>query len=119
MERDLLESARRTLSEELKGAELYREQPFLFSSPAEVNGENDGMMLQGVIDLLAVRGGDAEIIDYKTGALTPERLAKYSRQLTIYAEAVRRVLGLNVTALKLYMIDERRMVDAGGALSAS
>ena len=119
VERDLLESARRTLSEELKGAELYREQPFLFSSPAEVNGENDGMMLQGVIDLLAVRGGEAEIIDYKTGALTPERLAKYSRQLTIYAEAVRRVLGLNVTALKLYMIDERRMVDAGGALSAS
>lgn len=92
------------IGKEIEGAEIYREQPFLFAAE-NVDGADDGMLLQGVIDLLAVRGDEAEIIDYKTGFVNSERREKYERQLNVYAAAVEKVLGLKVTKKKIYLID--------------
>lgn len=106
-----LRAAHEAVGKEVAGHELYREQPFLFVSDCAVNGEQDGLLLQGVIDLLAVRGNVAEIIDYKTGFLTDERRKKYNLQLDIYAAAAERVLGLRVTRKRIYLIDEGRFMD--------
>ena len=52
----------------------------------------DEVLFQGVIDLLALRGDRAILIDYKFSRHGDEQLiADYSRQLQVYAEAVRRI----------------------------
>lgn len=107
---ELLTAAHAAIGEATRGCELYREQPFLVSAK-EVRGCEDGTILQGVIDLLAVRGKEAEIIDYKTGFLTAERRAKYEAQLDIYAFAVESVLGLKVTKKRIYLIDCKKFAD--------
>ena len=74
---------------------LMREQEFLLSLPACVlfdTDSEDEVLFQGVIDLLALRGDRAILIDYKFSRHGDEQLiADYSRQLQVYAEAVRRI----------------------------
>lgn len=106
-----LNAAFAALAAETAGAQIYREQPFLFVCDKDVNGECDGLLLQGIIDLMAVRGEECEIIDYKTGWINAERKAKYDRQLEIYAAAVEKLLGLKVTRKRIYLIDEKRFAD--------
>ena len=108
---DKLEAAIGAIGREISGAKIYREQPFVFSSDKSVNGECDGMILQGVVDLMAVSGDECEIIDYKTGRLTAERAIKYEKQLDIYAAAAEKLLGFRVTRKKIYLIDEKRFAD--------
>lgn len=82
---------------ELKDFSLYREQPFIapFSS-SEVYGKDGGeILVQGVIDLLAVSkdGKDAVIVDYKMSGKDAETLKRvYSSQLSLYKAAVKRSL---------------------------
>lgn len=104
VDKNKLAAAFDAIGEETRGAEIYREQPFLFFAD-NIEGADDGVLLQGVIDLLAVRGNEAEIIDYKTGFVTDDRREKYERQLNVYAAAVEKVLGLKVTKKKIYLID--------------
>ena len=106
---DKLEAAHALVGGEVADAVLYREQPFVFKARG-VPGAADGVILQGVIDLLAVRGGEAEIIDYKTGFVTEARAEKYRRQLNVYAAAVESVLGLKVTRRRIYLIDGKRFM---------
>ncbi len=102
---DKLRAAHAAISAETRGAKVYREQPFIFESDRGTNGESDGMILQGVIDLLIIRDGECEIVDYKTGALTETRRDKYLRQLDIYAAATEKILHLPVRKKRIYLID--------------
>ena len=55
------------------------------------------VLLQGVIDLLAISPFGAEIIDYKYSVLNAEGLKrKYRKQLELYAYAVEKSLGIKV-----------------------
>ena len=86
--------------EELKGYKLYREQPFLTTFTArELYGEDTDapILIQGIIDLLAVKNGKVILVDYKTSAHSPERLKKdYFMQLSLYKKAVEKCLDLTV-----------------------
>ena len=86
----------------LGGYKIYREQPFTaFFTPSEIGavGESGKTLVQGVIDLLAINGNEAIIIDYKTSRRSAKRLAEdYAVQLDLYAKAVERVLKLKVKA---------------------
>lgn len=87
----------------LSGYTLYKEQEFLLSVPAfEIyqTDSDDKVIIQGFIDLLAVKGDSAIIIDYKYSSHSNERLVKdYKKQLAIYAKAVKNVLKIkNVSA---------------------
>nr|MBO4517856.1 UvrD-helicase domain-containing protein [Clostridia bacterium] len=79
---------------------LYREQDFIVNIPANLILDTDcteEVLLQGVIDLLAVSQSGAEIIDYKYSALNAESLKlKYRKQLELYAYAVEKSLGVKV-----------------------
>lgn len=63
------------------GYTVYREIPFLYTQ--------DHTIVQGIMDLLAVRDHNAIIVDYKTTRLPQAQLvAKYREQLRLYAQAV-------------------------------
>ena len=82
----------------LRGFALGRERAFLLSVPAREIGvadAEDELLVQGVIDLLAVRGEECIIVDYKYSSHNAERLAAdYLPQLRIYAAAARRIPGV-------------------------
>ncbi len=79
----------------LSGHTLYRERKFLLSVPAcEItdSASKDEILLQGVIDLMAIRGDECVIVDYKYSSHGEKRLlADYAQQLKIYACAAKRI----------------------------
>ncbi|MCQ2381866.1 MAG: UvrD-helicase domain-containing protein [Clostridia bacterium] len=65
----------------VNGYTVYRELPFLYVKNQTI--------VQGIMDLLAVKGNQAIIVDYKTTRLPKENLVtKYREQLRLYAEAI-------------------------------
>lgn len=85
---------------DIKNYVIYREKSFLVGIEGEkVSGINtkEKVLLQGVIDMLAVCDNKAQIIDYKYSSLDGESLKnKYKKQLELYAYATEVVLGLKV-----------------------
>lgn len=85
---------------ELKDAKLYREQYFISSVPVQDVFETESdetILLQGVIDLLAVKDGKAVIVDYKYSSKNAANLVKtYKKQLALYKKAVERSTDLKV-----------------------
>lgn len=104
--------------EQISNAKLYREQYFVCKVPAskvfsDYVGE-EKVLLQGVIDMLAVVDGEAVIIDYKYSAKSREKLlATYKRQLELYKLAVETSLKIKVkrTALVSLLSGETVEVD--------
>lgn len=80
--------------------QLYREKGFFSKVDAKLIGDyssSEGVVIQGVIDLLVVDQKGAEIIDYKYSSLVPDSIRqKYSRQLQIYAHAFTNATGIKV-----------------------
>lgn len=63
------------------GYTVYRELPFLYLQNQTI--------VQGIIDLLAIKGTEVIIVDYKTTRLPREKLiTKYREQLRLYAQAI-------------------------------
>ena len=85
---------------ETKGYKTYREQAFeAFFNADEIGyeGAKTEVLVQGVIDLLAVKGDEAIIIDYKASKRDAETLLKkYGTQLSLYKKAVEKSLKLKV-----------------------
>ncbi len=88
---------------------LYKEQPFTAFMPATmVEGEYEGneeVLIQGIIDLLAIEGEYAYLIDYKYSSVTSDEklIQRYKKQLELYAYAVEKVLKKKV--VKSYLIN--------------
>ena len=84
----------------LDGYKLYREQPFLTNFTArELYGEDSDapILIQGIIDLIAVKDGKVILVDYKTSCHSREQLKKdYSMQLNLYKKAIEKCLNLVV-----------------------
>ncbi len=92
----------------INGADaVLREQPFMMYVPHNQiveGGVEDKILIQGVIDLIVVKGDNATIIDYKlTSIKNPAKLKqKYATQLKCYAYATQNALGKNVSQKILY-----------------
>ena len=88
------------------GFKDYREKSFLLRLPAREAGVadvNDLVLVQGKIDLLAIRGEEAILVDYKRSGLPSPVLAeKYKTQLDLYEKAVRAGFP-NVTKVTKYI----------------
>ncbi|MBR1891524.1 MAG: PD-(D/E)XK nuclease family protein, partial [Clostridia bacterium] len=101
------------LPELVKGYDLYREQPFICLVPSEKIGEAGGgqTLIQGVIDLLAVRKDQAVIVDYKYSVKSDKALVEsYGKQLELYAFAAEKVLGKKVGAVYLFNIRSNSLI---------
>ena len=76
----------------LDGARLFREREFLCRLPANElfdTAADDGILVQGAIDLLAETKDGYAVIDYKySNKSDAELVATYSRQLALYKKAV-------------------------------
>lgn len=93
----------------LNGYELYREKSFIAQAGAkELFGAdtNESVVIQGVIDLLAVKDDCIAVVDYKYSRAGAARLkARYKKQLDVYASTAARVLGKKIefkTLVNLY-----------------
>lgn len=83
------------MAELTKDCDLYREKEFVM--------DDGGTLMQGVIDLLAVRDGKAVVIDYKTGKNIDKE--EYRAQLDLYARAAEKLAGLEVTGKYICALD--------------
>lgn len=93
----------------LKEREFYAKMPInLFESQAK--GE-DEFIMQGVIDLLIIRGKQAILLDYKTGKMSDEKLKDYSYQLETYASVAERAYDVHVEKKYLCFIDLQKIIE--------
>ena len=99
------------LAQELRQAErVEREFRFSLLVPAgdyyTGMAEGDEVLLQGVVDLYAVKDGAVTVVDFKTDFVTPEtlpeKLAHYRPQLEAYSGALEKILDMPVTRRVLY-----------------
>ena len=81
---------------------------------AEVNLVREEYILEGKIDLVRIRDGMAEIIDFKSGSKPNmnissdrDRLEDCRRQVNVYAYLAAHALGLGVSGMKLYYTGEK------------
>ena len=102
---------------EIEGYEIYREQPFMANySAEEVGYKSSGeILVQGVIDLLAISGDEAVIVDYKASMKNAEHVAEtYRSQLILYKKAVEKILKLKVkkaVILNLFTLETIEILD--------
>jgi ATP-dependent helicase/nuclease subunit A len=96
------------MSEASKRDELYLEQPFVLSVPAnEVNEafpENEKVLVQGVIDVYFEEDGKLILMDYKTDRVdnAQELVKRYKTQLDYYSEALSRLEKKEVAEVLIY-----------------
>ena len=91
-----------------EAGDLYREHPFVMGVPGrEVYGpsaQEETVLIQGVIDACFLEDEAWVLVDYKTDRLMEEEafLARYSRQMHYYKEALERGTGKHVKEILLY-----------------
>ena len=98
----------------IKGYTFYKEQQFISRINAsdlfEGTDSNDSVVLQGIIDLLAVKNNKAVIVDYKFSERQGENLIEhYKKQLYLYKHAVETVLGIDVK--ECYIVNLKKSVE--------
>lgn len=93
-----------SIKKKIGGCKNYRELPF-------VCNHSSGVLLQGVIDLLIVRGDKAEIVDYKAGLPSKDMLEIYKKQLSAYQEAVKNILNIDDIKVSLFAISKAEFID--------
>lgn len=101
----------------LGGATLYREREFLCKLPANAftdTDAEDGVLVQGVIDLLAVGSFGTAIIDYKYSHKSDEEIVKtYSPQLKLYKKVVATVLKIDESTIRTTIVNIYRRSEIG------
>ena len=94
---------------QLEAARLYREQEFLCRLPANEildTDAEDGVLVQGAIDLLAETRDGYRIIDYKYSHKSDDELIKtYSRQLALYRKAVALIMRVDEKSVKTAIVN--------------
>lgn len=95
-----------------EAGKLRREQPFLFGrracdiDPVSYAGHEQIIPIQGIIDCMFEENGRYVILDYKTDHIGPGRMEvlkdRYHVQLESYADAVGRILNVNIAERIIY-----------------
>lgn len=93
---------------DLQGYSTYKEKKFMANiSAAEIDKNYTGkenMVVQGTIDLLAIKDDKAIIVDYKfSNKDTAELVKRYAKQLELYKKAVE--ISLNVKVEKTILVN--------------
>lgn len=91
-----------------KRGQLYREQPFVLGVPADRLGaefpHEEMVLVQGIIDVCFEEEGKMILADYKTDVVEKpvELMERYRTQLAYYAEALQRLMGMEVAEQMIY-----------------
>jgi len=114
--------ARRIYEAENRGSKyLFREIPFTIKLDCKsLFGEQgfapeDATFVQGMIDCWFIEDGKAVLVDYKTDMIkgdenqTRQKLEQhYSKQLSIYAQAITNITGLEVKESIIWLVDSAK-----------
>ena len=100
----------------LQAEQVYREFAFRLLLPARelyAVDSDEKILVQGVADLVYIKGNRAFIIDYKTDASAdPEVLRqRYRPQLVVYKKAIEELLSVQVEKTVLYAISASSAID--------
>ena len=92
----------------IKDYKIYKERKFCQLVPYEkISGEkvDEKVLIQGIIDLVAVKDGKAILIDYKITTIESDDdvRSKYFTQLNLYKNAIESILGVKVE--KVYIVN--------------
>ncbi|MBR3988728.1 MAG: helicase-exonuclease AddAB subunit AddA [Clostridia bacterium] len=88
----------------------YREYRFTVNIPANLTGLTDdsstSVILQGAVDLLIIKDNQITVVDYKTDRVSSTDILaeRYSKQLSLYKEAVSACFELPVSRCLIYSI---------------
>ncbi|MBR6737689.1 MAG: UvrD-helicase domain-containing protein [Clostridia bacterium] len=93
-----------SIFDKIKGYKLYKERKFFMLVPANELGlstSTEEVLIQGIIDLLAVKDNEAILIDYKLSTIESDSdlKKKYLTQMELYKMAIEKVLKLKVTTV--------------------
>ena len=100
----------RKMRQAQKEGRLYREQPFVMGYPArdlfDERGEDETVLVQGIIDGYYETDDGIVLMDYKTDSLKPgdEKvlISRYRRQMELYRDALEKMTGKKVVKCLLY-----------------
>lgn len=87
---------------------LFKERPFVMQIPAKLLGEEfpeeEGVLIQGIIDVYFKEKNGLIVLDYKTDRVShaDELLKRYHAQLESYANALEQLTGLKVSEKIIY-----------------
>ena len=100
----------------IKGYKIYKEKYFYNNMPANEIGlsetSKEEILVQGIIDLLAVKDNKGILIDYKLSSIVnDEDLVKtYQKQLELYKAAIEKNSGIKVVEVWLINILQEKEV---------
>ena len=102
------ESGKR-MSTAASSGKLKKEQPFIMKEDAsevyeELKGQNETVLVQGVIDVCLEEDGELVVLDYKTDNVNnmEELRERYHAQLDLYGQAVEKLTGKHVKEKIIY-----------------
>ncbi len=103
----------------IKNYTLYKEEKFtFFISPKELgyslnDNLNDKVLVQGIIDLMAVEKDRCILIDYKLSSLKHDEdlIKTYKTQLTLYKNAIQNCINLKDEKLYLVNILQEKLIE--------
>jgi ATP-dependent helicase/nuclease subunit A len=95
---------------------VRREVPFTYGIPAPSEvGEEEVVLVQGIVDCMFEEAGEWIIIDYKTDSVVNHSIAqlteKYGTQINTYAQAISDITGKKVKEKHLYFFEADENVD--------
>ena len=110
---------RRMLAAQQKGV-FYKEQPFVIAKPACEIYENEKstqpILIQGIIDAYFEEDDTFVLLDYKTDFIKngKELLARYEKQLQLYAQAIEQTTGKKVKENLMYSFCLHEQISVSG-----
>ncbi len=104
---------------QIKDYSLYKEEKFtFFIEPSKLGYDiddklTDKVLVQGIIDLMAVKNDKCILIDYKLSSLKndDDLIKVYKTQLSLYKDAIEKCLGLKVEKVYLINILQEKLIE--------
>ena len=96
---------------------LFKEQPFVLGVDAKdvygVAGEQEILLVQGIIDVYFEENGELVVLDYKTDRVSHESelRERYHAQLDYYAKALKQLTGKQVKEKLIYSFALQRTIE--------
>ncbi len=102
--------------ETIKDYKLFKEEKFCYFAKSDLLGynlKNENVLIQGIIDLLAIKNDTCILIDYKLSTIKKDEdlIAHYKTQLTLYKDAIEKCLNLKVTNVYLVNILQEKCIE--------
>jgi len=105
------------LKELTQGAKVFKEKEFVMKdSVSNLVGEEgfeDEVLVQGVIDLFAIKDGKVVLVDYKYSNSNNDEylLKKYKNQLKLYKIAIKNAFNLEISQIYLLSLKNSKLIN--------